>query len=241
MVKSLDKQLKELAKNIEKGLNKELAKKKVTIPVSAKGNSFVDDMFLDKASEQYLKELLSETEILNNMFKIEEKSNENASIVQNLIDNGFLSSEDGVQYYLGADGFICFARLTQKAKAFEEYKENFTNKRRNEGSLTIGTLNNTNFQGEVNNSVVQIANNNSNIEITNQLADEIVTEITDKIETYGLSDDEKQELKDLIEDVKEKQQKKPNLLKRALQGIWNFAKDVGCNVLTAYISGKCGF
>ena len=63
----------------------------------------------------------SDTEILNSRFKIEEKNNENASIVQNLIDNGFLSSEDGVQYFLGADGFICFARLTQKAKAFDEY------------------------------------------------------------------------------------------------------------------------
>ena len=45
----------------------------------------------------------------------------------------------------------------------------------------------------------------------------------------------------MIEDVKDKQKNKPNLVKRALKGIWTFAKDVGCSLLSSYLAKLCGF
>ena len=45
----------------------------------------------------------------------------------------------------------------------------------------------------------------------------------------------------MLEDLDEKNKKKPNLVMRALKGIWGFAKDVGCGLLTAYLTMKFGF
>ena len=72
------------------------------------------------------------------------------------------------------------------------------------------------------------------------MIDEAIQEINKNIETYGLSDSNKQELKDLLEDLDEKNKKKPNLVKRALKGILGFAKEVGCGLLTAYLTMKFG-
>ena len=239
-MESLQQQLKRLARDIEKGLNKELAKANIKVKYKTEGQNMGFSL-LDNESEKYLRDLLSNVEIRNVGFKIEEKTCETASIVQNLVDCGYLESDKGVQYFL-SDGFICFARLTQKAKTYDELKEKYEIMTKNNSNFT----NNfnapvTNIEGGIHDSTVQIATNNSNIEITNELVDEVLKEISEKIETYGLSDDNKQELKDLVEDVKEKQQKKPNLVKRTLKAIWDFAKDVGCGVLAAYISNKCGF
>lgn len=240
-MESLQQQLKRLAKDIEKGLNKELAKANIKVKYRTEGQNMGFNI-LDNESEKYLRDLLSDDNIRNVGFRIEEKTCETASIVQNLVDCGYLESDKGVQYFLGGDGFICIARLTQKAKSYDELKEKFENMTKNNSNST----NNfnapiTHIEGGIHNSTVQIATNNSSIEITNELTDEVLKEISDKIETYGLSDDDKQELKDLVDDVKEKQQKKPNLVKRGLKAIWDFAKDVGCGVLAAYISNKCGF
>lgn len=241
MTKPLNQQIKDLAKHIEQELNKELSRKSIKIKYKTEGQNMGFDL-LDNESEKYLRGLLDNDKIRNVDFTIEEKTCETASIVQNLVDCGYLESKNGVQYFLGGDGFICFARLTQKAKSYDELKQKYETMAKNNSNFT----NNfnapvTNIEGGIQNSTVQIATENSNITITNELVDEIIKEISDKIETYGLSDDNKQELKDLIEDVKEKQQKKPNLIKRALKSIWDFAKDVGCSVLASYISIKCGF
>lgn len=196
---------------------------------------------LDKESEQTLKELLENKEFYNNAcFIVPNKYS--PTVIENLINLGYLYSKKGVVYFLGGEGFVCGARLTQAAKTYDEMKKEYAKNSANKIYNNYGTHND--FSGSsIENSTLMVGNSNSeqNIKITNELVDEIIKEINEKIDTYGLTADEKQELKDLVEDVKEKQQKKPNLIKRALKSLWDFAKDVGCNVLAAYISGKCGF
>lgn len=197
---------------------------------------------LDKESENYLKELLNNPEFLINPIHFENKeNNEGATIIENLIANGYLDSS-GISYNLDNSGYVCVGRLTQRAKTYEEMKEKFEKMSNNKTYYNYGVhndLSGSNFE----NSNVMVGNTGStqNITISNELVDDIVNTITSKIEEYGLSDENKQELKDLVDDVKEKQQKKPNLVKRGLKAIWDFAKDVGCGVLAAYISNKCGF
>ena len=197
---------------------------------------------LDKESESYLKELVSNPEFLIKPIHFENKeNNEGALILENLIANGYLDSE-GVSYNLDNSGYVCVGRLTQSAKTYDELKEKFEKMSNNKTYYNYGIhndLSGSNFE----NSNVMVGNTNSNqdIKITNELVDDIVNTTTRNIEEYGLSDENKQELKELIEDVKEKQTKKPSLVKRGLKTIWNFAKEVGCQVLAAYIATKCGF
>ena len=195
---------------------------------------------LDKESEKVLKELLSNKEFCNNPCFII-PNNYSPTVIENLINLGYLYSKKGVQYFTDG-GYVCGARLTQAAKTYDEMKEKNEKMNNNKTYNNYGVYNDlsgSNFE----NSNVMVGNTNStqNITITNEMVDEIIDTITSKIEEYGLSDKNKQELKDLLEDLKEKQVKKPNLLKRALQGIWNFAKDVGCQVLATYLAYKCGF
>ena len=191
---------------------------------------------LDKESEEALRKLVEMDK--GNYFPIS-KNDFALDIVKNLDKKGYIEVGSG-----GLQGFsvggVAMIIVTRDGKNYWEMKEEYNNfHKQHIYAETYNDLRGADLSYSYN----QVGNKNSNqnITITNELVDEILKEINENIERYGLSDDEKQELKDLVEDVNEKQQKKPNLLKRALQGIWNFAKDVGCNVLAAYISGKCGF
>lgn len=196
---------------------------------------------LDTENENYLKKLVENPEFLINPIRFENKeNNKDATILENLIKNGYLDSK-GISYNIDNTGYVCVGKLTQAAKTYEEMKEKFERMNNNK-TYNFGVYNDwsgSNFKDS--NIMVGNTNSTQNITITNEMVDDIINTITSKIEEYGLSDKNKQELKDLVEDLKEKQVKKPNLLKRALQGIWNFAKDVGCQVLATYLSYKCGF
>lgn len=205
------------------------------------GESEMQFKYLDQASEEVLKELLNNKDFYNCPCFIVPSSYP-ASIIENLIKLGYLESKQGVQYFLGGEGYVCAARLTQSAKSYEEMKEKYSSMNKNQVNNYYAPVND--FSGaNIENSVLQVGNVNSTqeIEITTEKINEAIQEINKNIETYGLSDTNKQELKDLLEDLDEKNKKKPNLVMRALKGIWGFAKDVGCGLLTAYLTMKFGF
>ena len=234
-MKNLDQQIKELTKHITTKMQQEFNKQPIKIKVREENNMFT---ILDDKSESYLNNLLLNEEIRDCPFTIQETNCKEASIVEYLIENGFLNSQKGVQYFLDG-GFICCARLTQKAKAYNEMKEKYQMEQR-----TIGNIGNYNdLRGaDLSYSNNQIGNSTAiqNIQVTEKVATEIVEEISNKVETYGLSQDEKDVLMDLVDDIKQKKNKKPNILKRAVLSVWHFAKDVGCGLLTAYLQTKLG-
>ena len=192
--------------------------------------------YLDDESKKVLKKLVERNE--SSYFLI---TNELCSldIIQNLEYKGYIQTgPQGIQSDFNGN-FFAVIMVTRDGKCYDELKENYEKINEQNNQTFNGPV--TQIEGGIHNSTVQIATNNSNIEITNELVNEILKEISQKIETYGLSDNNKLELKDLIDDVKEKQEKKPNLVVRALKSILGFAKDVGCSVLASYISMKCGF
>lgn len=234
-MKSLNQQIKEWTNNVAKQIEKEMNKKTIRVKCRYEDND-MGFSYLDDGSRKVLQELVDRNE--SSYFLI---TNQNypLDIIQDLEDKGYIkTNKQGIQTYIGGD-FVAVIMVTRDGKCYDELKEKYES-RKQTGSQTFNAPV-TNIEGGIHDSTVQIATKNSNIEITNELTDEVLKEISDKIETYGLSVDNKQELKDLVEDVKEKQQKKPNLVKRGLKAIWDFAKDVGCGVLAAYISNKCGF
>lgn len=80
---------------------------------------------LDEKSENFLKELLSHTEYYDTRFRLEENGAcFNLSIIQNLIDTGFLKSS-GIKYNPNKSGYFCIALLTQKAKNYESMKQKY--------------------------------------------------------------------------------------------------------------------
>lgn len=237
-MKSLQQQLKDIAKNIEKGLNKELAKKKISIPYEAKGNISMTNTFLDKESEQTLKKLVS---LNNDGYFLVSNEEYSQDIIEDLIDKGYLKvGHQGVIPQGFAGGFVACVMVTRNGKCYDELKEKY--ELSNTKSINYGTINdfsNAQFQ----NSTLQVGNGSAtqNIQITNKLVDEAINEINENIDKYGLSDNNKQELKEIVEDIKEKNEKKPNLVIRALKGLWGFAKEASCGLLIAYLTQKFGF
>ena len=203
------------------------------------GENDMQFKILDNESEKILLSLLNNENYINCPGFIIQNEYP-ASVIENLIKLGYLDSKQGVIYELDG-GYVCCARLTQSAKSYEEMKEKYSNM--NKGSVKNYYAPVIDFSSaNIENSVLQVGNINSTqeVEITSEIIDEAIQEINKNIETYGLSDSNKQELKDLLEDLDEKNKKKPNLVKRALKGIWGFAKDVGCGLLTAYLTMKFG-
>lgn len=204
------------------------------------GENDMQFKILDNESEKILLSLLNNENYINCPGFIIQNEYP-ASVIENLIKLGYLDSKQGVIYELDG-GYVCCARLTQSAKSYEEMKGKYSNM--NKGSVKNYYAPVNDFSGaNIENSLLQVGNVNStqDIEITTEKINEAIQEINKNIETYGLSDANKQELKDLLEDLDEKNKKKPNLVMRALKGIWGFAKDVGCGLLTAYLTMKFGF
>jgi len=241
-MKPLNQQIKDLAKNIERRLNKELAKKKISIPIEEQ----IMTNILDSESETMLKLIINSNKPFNQIMQelfykngklVEDKEvNRLQRIIRGLELNGFISSVSWID-----GGFPCHCVLEQKGSSYFEMKEHY-----------MCMLSHPNIQCESYNdfkganlsqSNNQIGNINSyqNLEITPQMIDESIQEIYNNIEKYELSEPNKQELKDLLEDLKEKNNKKQNLAIRALKGIWSFSKEVFCGLLTAYLSSKFGF
>ena len=203
------------------------------------GENDMQFKILDNESEKVLLSLLSNENYINCPGFIIQNEYP-ASVIENLINLGYLDSKQGVSYELDG-GYVCCARLTQSAKSYEEMKSKYSNMNKSSVNNYYAPVND--FSGaNIEHSVLQVGNVNSTqqIEITSEMIDEAIQEINKNIETYGLSDSNKQELKDLLEDLDEKNKKKPNLVMRALKGIWGFAKDVGCGLLTAYLTMKFG-
>lgn len=198
---------------------------------------------LDKESENVLKELLANKEFCNSPCFII-PNNYSPTVIENLINLGYLYSKKGVEYFTDG-GYVCGARLTQAAKTYDEMK--VLNEKKFNNSITnnnyfapIG-----NFQGAtINNSQIQIGTENSTqtFEYTYENVNKLIKEIENKIEYEKLSQKQIEELKDLIQDIKDKNEaKKPNLVKRAFKSLWDFTKEIGCAVLSSYIAFKCGF
>lgn len=217
-------------------MQREFNKQSIKIKVREENDMFT---ILDDESENYLNTLLLDDEKRDVPFTIREDNCKDASIVEYLVENGFLSSKGGVQYFLGEDGFLCFARLTQKAKSYNEMKEKYQKVQHSIGN--IGNYND--LRGaDLSNSNNQIGNSTAiqNIQVTEKIATELIKEICKKVETYELSQDEKDVLMDLVDNIKQKKDKKPSILKCAVLNVWHFAKDVGCSLLTAYLQTKLG-
>ena len=241
-MKPLNQQLKDLAKNIEKHLNKELSKKKIRIPIEEQ----IMTNILDSESEIMLKLIIDSNKPFNQIMQelfykdgklVEDKEIDRIQrIIRGLELNGFISS---VRWIDG--GFPCYCVLEQKGSSYFEMKEHYMGML-SQPNIQCGNYND--FKGaNLSQSNNQIGNINShqNLEITPEMIEESIQEIHNNIEKYGLSESNKQELKDLLEDLKEKNHKKQNLAIRALKGIWSFSKEVCCGLLTAYLSSKFGF
>ena len=204
------------------------------------GENDMQFKILDSESESVLLQLLSNEEYVNSpAFIIQDEYP--SRVIENLINLGYLDSKQGVSYELDG-GYVCCAKLTQSAKSYKEMKEKYSNINNRPVNNYYAPVNNFS-NANINNSVLQVGNVNSKqeIKITSEMINEAIEEINKNIETYGLSDSNKQKLKDLLEDLDKKNKKKPNLAMRALKGIWEFSKDVGCGLLTAYLTMKFGF
>ena len=154
-----------------------------------------------------------------------------------MIIQGYLESENGVRYFLQG-GYYCGARLTQLAKSYDERKREYEqlNLPRNY------TINNYNFQNaNFTNSAMQIATTDSTQNFNFESIDRAIEEFEKEAEKVDLSKEQRDELNDIIADVKEKSKNKSSLIKRALKGLWEFTKEIGAGVLTSYLSFKFGF
>lgn len=195
--------------------------------------------YLDEESERILKELLSNKDFVNGPCFIV-PNNYSASVIENLITQGYLDSERGVEFLSGGS-YVCGARLTQKAKSYEEMKKRA--EKHNKSTINNYYGPTGLFQGAtISNSQIQIGTMESVQSLSVEYVEKTMKEFTDMVNKESLSEEQKGELADLIEDVLEKNKKeKPGLLKRALKSLWEFTKEVGASVLSAYLCAKFGF
>lgn len=143
-------------KSFEKNLNKVIQKKIEEKENEIKRKNFANMPFepLDIESEKVLKELLNNKEFYNCPCFIV-PNNYSPSVIENLIDLGYLHSKKGVEYFLGGEGFVCGARLTQKAKSYDEQKTKYLENSKLQGNISY----NFNFSGaDLSNSNNQIGN-----------------------------------------------------------------------------------
>ena len=137
---------------------------------------------LDKESEKYLRELLSNNDFYNAPSFVV-PSNVPASVIEELIIQGYLESENGVRYFLQG-GYYCGARLTQLAKSYDERKREYEqlNLPRNY------TINNYNFQNaNFTNSAMQIATTDSTQNFNFESIDRAIEEFEKEAEKVDLS------------------------------------------------------
>lgn len=192
--------------------------------------------YLDEESEKILKELLNNEEFVNvPCFTV--PNSYPASAIENLIRLGYLDSKKGVEYLSGGS-YVCGARLTQSAKSYDEMKSRVEKYNR-------GTINNYygptgNFQGaNISNAQIQIGTMESTQNFSIEYIDKAMKEFSEMANKENLSKEQKEELAELVQDVLEKN-KKPNLLRRAIKSLFEFTKEVGASVLTAYLCAKFG-
>lgn len=225
-------------KNFEKRLQKIIENKTVNYVNRNRDMGF---RRLDTECRETLKKLVSKN--ADGFFPISSEEYR-LDVIKDLERKGYIElGKQGIVPNGFQGGFNAIAMVTRDGKNYDELEEIHNNEIQSKNSSVTYNYNNDFSGSNIEKSNVMVGNVNSTqeITITNELVDEIIKTITSKIEEYGLSVEDKQELKDLIEDLKEKQQKKPNLIKRALKSLWDFAKDVGCGVLVSYLTYKCEF
>ena len=93
------------------------------------------------------------------------------------------------------------------------------------------------FYGNISNSNVITGNNSS---INYDLIDKLLSDVEDSINNEDLDVDQKQEILEIIDDMKESSQakKKPSIIKNAIVGLKNMLMEFGCTVTTKLIEDK---
>lgn len=118
--------LKSFEKKLNKIVQNKIADKEYEIKREKSANMPFEP--LDKESENYLKELLTHKEFYDVRFQITENEGcKNSSVLQNLIDKGFLDSR-GISYNSDNTGYQCVVKFTQKAKTYDEMKDIYNQK-----------------------------------------------------------------------------------------------------------------
>ena len=185
--------------------------------------------YLDKESEKVLENLVARNE--SGYFAVY-NSDCSLDILQDLIDKGYVITSQGINSDFGGY-FFAIIMVTRDGKSYFERKkqfEDYSKSNRGGNSFLFANIN-----GKFKNSVVQLSGSNSNLEISDEKVAELLDAIRKNIKTFNLTDESRQELVDLVDDVAEKQIKKPNLVKRGLQSMLQFACDVGCQTLANII------
>lgn len=191
--------------------------------------------YLDDESEKVLKELLETKEFYDSpSFMV--PGQYSISVIQNLLDLGYLESSRGIVYLLPS-GHYCSARLTQAAKTYDEMKAIHE---RNQ-SKYYSSQTNYNFPNAIIiNSALQLGNIDSTQNFDFEYVEKTVNELEVEIEKAQLSYEQKKEILEMVEDIKEKNKKKSNLVKRALKNLLDFTKEIGCAVLSNFLIAKFG-
>ena len=85
-----------------------------------------------------------------------------------------------------------------------------------------------------------ISGNDNTVTINYQKLNEELDSIEKSIDNEQISDNDKQDLRDIVEDIKEcsSSKKKPSIIKNMLKGLKNTLMELGCNITVKLIEDK---
>lgn len=197
---------------------------------------------LDYESENVLYSLLC---VQDDVLKIDSTIT-SLQVLHHLVECGYLKLE-GKIYKSLQGGFTALVSLTQRGKIYFDEKERRIEEIliMSDEALVVNNIEkqfNNSFNGaSISDSQVQIGDNNTQ-NINYAECEEQLKELRNEIESLKLTDEQQEQLSELIELASRScKMRKGGLVKSVLREIWDFAKATGSGVLAAFLAMKFGF